>query len=396
MRMSFMAACIAAFLLPQGCARELEKNISAYGLAGDLHEVRIEFYSDVMRASSENCGSAGEVPDTRSAVGEKIADDRGIYDVNVAIYDSRGMLMTSGYIAGKPVMTAEIPYGGKYTVFAVANAGKVEMPSDIGLMEQWIYSMPDVSGMSASGGLPMCGTAALDVSGNDIPVRMSLALRRLAAEIVLSFRCKAGLEVDLDSVSLWNVPVEAMPFSETRLPVTRGRGDFATGNDIGNLMGGESIRLYMLEDLSAGLESPYINVKGRVMNSSGLVSADVDYRLCIDWEIMGNSRYEIPFVATSDGIYEDSERVEVKDGILQISPVKVSLHPGDSVRLHVPASRFTDISYTSDDPLVVSVDHTGKITALSPGTARVRASCHVPDAAGLCEVEVCSYDAFTD
>lgn len=395
MRLLLRAAFLAAFLLAQGCVREMEEPAAAGGATGGMHEVRIVLSADAMAASADS-GSGRAEPDTRSAVGDNIADDSGIYDVNVAIYDDRGMLMFAEYMTGQTALAADVPYGEEYTVFALANVGEVEMPSDMGQMEQWRYGMSSVSGLSASGGLPMCGKTVFSMRDGDVPVSLHIALRRLAAEIVLSFRCKDGLEVDLDSVSLGNVPLEALPFSESAPPVARGGGDYATGYDIGNLMDGSSIRLYMLEDLYAGQESPYVSVKGKVVNSSGLVSADVDYRLCLDWEIRRNSRYVVPFAATADGIYEDSDRVEVRDGVLQISPVKVSLHVGDSVRLDVPASRFAGISYSSDDPSVAAVDPSGKITGCSPGTTVIRASCPVPDAAGSCEVEVYSLDTFTD
>lgn len=398
MRLLLHVALWAAFLLAQGCVKEMDEPVCTGGAAGGKQEVRIAFSADGMAASADfRAGTAG--PDTRSAVGDNIADDGGIYDVNVAIYDGSGMLVFAEYMAGQTDLTADVPYGeeyGEYTVFALANVGELDIPSDIGLMEQWRYDMSSVSGLSASGGLPMCGKAVFGTGDVDVPVSLDIVLRRLAAEIVLSFRCKEGLEVALDSVSLGNVPLGNNPFSESRLPVTRGGGDYSTGDDIGNLMDGSSIRLYMLEDLSAGQDFPYVNVKGKVVNSSGLVSADVDYRLYLDWEIRRNSRYVIPFAATPEGIYEDSDRVEVGDGILQISPVKVSIHTGDSLRLDVPASRFTGISYYSDDPSVATVDPSGKVIGRSPGTALIHASCRVPEAAGVCEVEVYSFNTFTD
>lgn len=395
MRRLYHAAFCAAFLLTQGCAREMEEPVCAGGAAGGLQEVRIAFSADGMAASAD-FGTGGAGPDTRSAVGDNIADDSGIYDVNVAIYESSGMLVFAEYMAGQTDLAAAVPYGGEYTVFALANVGEVEIPSDMELMEQWRYGVSSVSGLSASGGLPMCGKAVFSMRDGDVPVCLDIVMRRLAAEIVLSFRCKEGLEVALDSVSLGNVPLENNPFSESVLTVARGDGDYATGYDIGNLMDGSCIRLYMLEDLSAGHDFPYVNVKGKVVNSSGLVSADVGYRLYLDWEIRRNSRYVIPFAATSGGIYEDSDRVEVSDGILQISPVKVSLHAGDSVRLDVPASRFAGISYSSDDPAVAAVDPSGKVIGRSPGTTVIHASCHVPEAEGICEVEVYSFNTFTD
>lgn len=396
MRRSFWAAILAASLLTQGCVREIGETVPADISAGGLHEVSIEFSAGRMSFSADEYGTGEACPGTRSAVGDKISDDSGIYDVNVAIYDDKGMLVLAEYMSGQTALTADLAYGSEYTVFALANTGEVDLPSDMAQMEQWRYCVKYDSGLSDSGGLPMCGKTVLDTRGEDVPAALCLVMRRLAAEIVLSFRCKEELVVDLDSVLLGNVPVEIMPFSDSGSPVSRSKGDYATGDDIGSLMDGSTISLYMLEDLCAGAESPYVKVKGQVVNSSGLVSADVDYRLYLDWEIIRNSRYVIPFAATSDGIYEDSDRVEVTDGILQISPLKVSLHVGDSVRLDVPASRLAGISYSSDDPSVASVDSTGKVIGRSPGTVVIRAACDVPEAEGSCEVEVYSFDTFTD
>ena len=158
----------------------------------------------------------------------------------------------------------------------------------------------------SAGALPMCGRVSLAPSAPQ--EKILVTMKRMVSEIVLNFTPDTGLEVELVSVECVNVPMDMTPCREGSVPELRGDGDYATGDDMQCLMSGENVRLYMLEDASSDNDTPvsagvpgsgelpghlaYVDLKGHVRNSAGLVSADVDYRLVSCDRIMANAGFQ--------------------------------------------------------------------------------------------------------
>lgn len=66
-------------------------------------------------------------------------------------------------------------------------------------------------------------------------------------------------------------------------------------------------------------------------------------------------------------------------GVMTLNKENVTLHPGDTLPVSatiVPADSLAEITWTSSDDDVATVDSNGTITAVSEGTARITASCN--------------------
>lgn len=66
-------------------------------------------------------------------------------------------------------------------------------------------------------------------------------------------------------------------------------------------------------------------------------------------------------------------------GVMTLNKANVTLHPGDTLPVSVtivPADSLAEITWTSSDEDIASVDSNGTITAISEGTARITASCN--------------------
>lgn len=391
----------AALIFLGGCTVEVVPGPCEPDSPAGMKTVKVSLVTDASQ------GMSGY---TRSLVGDALSDDGRIADANIFVYDDSGRLVHSGYIAGQAEADVEIPDGGKYQIYALANAGKVTAPAGSGELADFRLRISDAGDLVSSGSLPMGGHAFLDMSSGQHGV--SILLKRAVSEIVLSFSHAEDLRLALSSVVMENSPLDMAPFLGQSVPERRGNGDFSTGNDISDLMNDGSLCLYMFEDMSSPNEKPApdgglqsgdlpedctaIRIKGRITNSSGLVTADVDYCLALDWKLRRNHRYEIPFVATASGIHEDSWRVDISDGELQISDHRLELPVSASVLLKVPAMEYSEVIFTSADPAVAAVDGNGNVCAVSPGETAVYAYCPAVNAYGMCEVEVYAPDEFTE
>ena len=389
-------AAFCAVLLCAGCVQEL-RNPDSEAVSG-TSRVDIVLYAG---------GGAAQV---KSAVGDGIVSDVPASDINIMVYDSNGRLFRSLYSKTASDLSVEVFAGDAYEIFAFANAGRFTAPVEMSGLQDLRYEISSIAGLSASGALPMCGRVSIAPSAPQ--EKILVTMKRMVSEIVLNFTPDPGLEVELVSVECVNVPMDMTPCREGSVPELRGDGDYATGDDMQCLMSGENVRLYMLEDASSDNDTPvpagvpgsgelpghlaYVDLKGHVRNSAGLVSADVDYRLVLDWKIIRNCRYTVNFTATEDGIHEDSYRVEVTDAELEMSRNRIALPVGGTDRIEVPVMEYTDVVFTSDSPDVVTVDASGNVSGLAEGTASVTVECPSLGTSAYCIVEVYNYERFTD
>ena len=84
MKTGALTAVILAAFLTAGCSQELSLLPDGAG----MRTVKILLMPE--------CGTYG-TPGQKSAVGDALMSDDAICDVNMAIYDSRGMLVSSSY-----------------------------------------------------------------------------------------------------------------------------------------------------------------------------------------------------------------------------------------------------------------------------------------------------------
>lgn len=126
-------------------------------------------------------------------------------------------IFTSG---GKNKM--RLPPGQSYTFFALANLGDDALPTDRnGKLhpEQFVYLIPDRIGTLSLQGIPMAAEASADIPARGGELRVSIALQRLLAKVVVKID-KAGITsgadepvVDSGTLCIRQANRRLMPFS---------------------------------------------------------------------------------------------------------------------------------------------------------------------------------------
>lgn len=145
MKGKVLLTCLSvSFLMASGCCRELRE---VPGQDSSLRQL------DISAAVQ-----GGAMPVLRGAVADNIKDDAGIMDMNVILFDSRGKLFSSCYVQGGSEASVGIFEADTYSLFIIANAGRVEAPEDIADMESYRYAIDDIQALSATGSLPMYGS----------------------------------------------------------------------------------------------------------------------------------------------------------------------------------------------------------------------------------------------
>ena len=166
-----LLTCLSvSFLMASGCCRELRE---VQGQDSSLRQLDI---AAVVQG--------GAMPVLRGAVADNIKDDAGIMDMNVILFDSRGKLFSSCYVQGGSEASVGIFEADTYSLFIIANAGRVEAPEDIADMESYRYAIDDIQALSATGSLPMYGSAEVLPGSSG---RISVPMKRMTAMISLCF-----------------------------------------------------------------------------------------------------------------------------------------------------------------------------------------------------------------
>ena len=333
-------------------------------------------------------------------------DENGIGNVAIFAYDLtdgryRTSCHTDNYDGSEP-FTLELKDDTPYKIYTIANMGTISAPPDMEDMERYIHTINSWTEMTDMAGfLPMAGATVIDTGLADT---FRIFVKRLVAEININYDSPDGLKVFTDSIKICNSPLEVSPFSDNR-PSVSGDGDRASQEDIGIFAEGKGIRMFMLENMNYGsatsgeltVQDPdtpapdnvsWIELKGNITNSAGIISGKIGYRILLDFDIKRNKKYTINFTVTPEGVYEDSWRVEVSDAILDMGN-EVIMSQDSSIPYAITAEEYTDITYSTDDIGIVRY-HNGRLYSGNPGFATLTARSEQPDAYGSVKITVLS------
>ena len=334
-------------------------------------------------------------------------DENGIGNVAVYAYDlGSGMYHTSCYIenyTGTEPCKLELRRNSQYKIFAIVNMGKPDTaPADMTDMENYVHKIGTwKETVDRYGFLPMSGNTTIDTEAGK---SFTVFVKRLVAEINMNYTASEGLGIRPDSVKIINAPLEISPFADNR-PVSYGEGDRGTESDIEIFADGGSIRMFMLENMNYGTGAPvaptvqdagipgpdnlsYIEFYGRIINSTGIISGNIKYRILLDFDIERNKKYNINFSVTPEGIYEDSWRVTVSDAVFEMGS-DIYMVENSEMTYGIPAQEYTGVTYASGDESIVRYAG-GKLYSGKPGKTTLTATSENPDAYGMINVTVLS------
>lgn len=333
-------------------------------------------------------------------------DESGIGEIFLAAYSQEdGKYCGSVYIDNPQgdLVEMELEKDKVYTVYTLVNMGETIPPPTEEEMKGFVYSLPyDDRVTDDMGYLPMCGTASFD-SGAPLDSPVSIFVRRLVSEITVSYQTEGDLRLLPQTVRLANVPLQAGPFTDVNAGTEMSpEGDYATESDMAKFIDGGQIRMFMLEnmncdgeagDIDAGMTEPspgtsWLEMSGRIENSLGIITADIRYRIPLDFRIERNKRYNISFKITDKGVFEDSWRVTVTEATLDMGTDILYARVNGAAKVMPPAGKYTDLTYSVGNKSIATIDRTGLIRAKAEGKTTVYAHSKILNASGSVPLEV--------
>lgn len=324
-----------------------------------------------------------------------------VKELMIMVYHE-GILVTERYFTAFSSMEIALTRGEEYSLYAVANVGKVHPPVNEELMSDLSFEIPFP--MSA---VPMSWSESLVISEEDdvVPV----VLERLTAKIQLRVDCQVpGLEVK--AVSLEQAPACVRPFYPGGNRISQEEtltGDHATDEDVDMLNAGGCVSFHMLENMQGilleGNDDSMNRIPENLSDASGACSylkvecsfrtgsdkeGDVVYKMYLgkdnaaDFNVERNTIINVVLTLTPQGLeIKDSWKID-SDYIQHALSVvldedEIDIVTGCSADLN--AMVYPDdacdkgVEWISSDTSVATVDRNGKVSASGEGCCVVRA-----------------------
>ena len=252
-----------------------------------------------------------------------------IRDINVYAYHD-GYLYNAGYFTGTDI-SLELNGGTDYTIYALANVGKVDAP----IKKDELKNIR--CDLVYPGYMPMCLSEGQAVNlPCDGSVR--LVLTRLMSKISLCIKNKLdNCSFDLNSVQLMQTPVDIAPFVGSNAMVSGTDGQAASPEQLEALRNGEYVDLYMFENcqgiLLASNTDPskktpdvlgeeakrcsYLDIKGKWTTDGAQADSEVRFYLgrdnCKDFNVFRNTNIRITLSLTDAGMVSSSWKAELSN-----------------------------------------------------------------------------------
>lgn len=274
---------------------------------------------------------------SRSATFDSATDN--IEDINYYIWD-RGRCITHNYIENMAEdVRHDILTNGKYTIYAIANAGKDIIPSS----DRWEHdetSMREIvikRNELKSTSFPMSGICGpLSISSNRTA---TVSLSRLVSKVGFRFSpdiVLSGQDIKVTGLRLCNAADKVFPFlaasSSDSIIET---DDYASESDLLTINSGGTAYFYTLENCRGTLlpenNDPWMKIPDTVgeeaelctyievrcsMPGNGVIGGDITYRFypgddnTSNFDLKRNTTYTICLCATGDGLERMSWKID--------------------------------------------------------------------------------------
>ena len=338
-----------------------------------------------------------------------------INNLNIFISNDTGDIIYSEYSNSGVLNPINCIVSSKqyYNIYAIANANKRIVANSVADLENMQYTIEKLSDLVDNDkSIVMTATIShLQLQNNQT---INLKLRRCICKIGYKFdysRLDDNITIDIKKVKLCNVPNKIHYFRDSKAESTNdiiSIGDSREGRELGNLE--QTHFLYSLENKQGSNLLPdndhqihksfsesnplsdlctYLEVDAYYKLEN--ISGDIIYRFYLGKDILSNFNLDrntqynniISFVGKG-GIDEVSWRVVVDDLTYQIT--KLTLFPPTmyfySTKTTRPITAVVvpeyasnkNLTWTSSNPSVASVNNIGMVTSNSQGTTIIRAS----------------------
>lgn len=344
-------------------------------------------------------------------ISTKAVNETLIENVNLYIVNELGDLVTYGYYTNTSSIEAVIYNKMKYTVYAIANAGK-QMKAKTGAeIENLIYSINANSELSsASGAVLMSGKSPLQVlsDGQTLTIDMVRCLSKIVMKADYS-QLSSDVNIQIKSIQLKNSPKRIYPFKNSKVSLPSEAFDGTIINNPTSSQMSSGISLYQFENMQGTLmpnngdqkakvwpeSSEYFKICSYVQMEASYSSprkrGNITYRFYLgkdmtsNFDVIRNTQHNLTVYFKGDGaVDENTWRVDNSDIVDLVT--SISLLPssikftslGDTKQvtatiLPVSAANKT-LNWTSSNAAVAKVSSSGVVTAVGDGTCTITAT----------------------
>ncbi len=359
--------------------------------------------------------------DTKSVVNETLVEN-----VNIYIVDELGDLVAYGYYTGEVYIDVGILKKMKYTVYAIANAGKEIHATTAGAIEELVYEIDDISRISTpTGAVLMSGKSSPQLleDGQKIFIDLTRCVSKI--ELKADFTLlNEDVEIDIESVQLKNVPKSVNIFTNSKIvnksmamngelisnptkqELSRGLQFYQFENRQGVLLPGNLNQWAKVFPESSSYYSTcsYLELKG--VYSSPRKSGNILYRFYLgtdmvsNFDVIRNTQHKVTVNFKGDGAVDENtwrvDNSEIRDLVTSITlnPAKYEFRTlGAAIRVNatiLPLTAYNKVlAWSSSDESVAKVDDDGKVISVGDGSCIIRAeSTDGTNIIATCEIAV--------
>ena len=346
-------------------------------------------------------------PVTKSEIEGMLSSDK-LQNLNIFLYDANGMLFDKRYYDDiqNTIVEFELYNNAEYSLYAIGNVGIFPVSYKEEQLESYIYRIKAASDIVQTGSIPMAAHTKLKTGDT---TSFSINMERIASVIDLRLNCPDGLDIKISEIAVKSMPDAMALFDDTPHKRNILPGDKLDIEECKKLQNGETISLYSLEYLESPNEilsnsvieniedipenCPYIHIKGHITNSVGLTTADIDYRIALNYKIRRNKRYLLTIDLTSKGVFEDSYKINVTNAAFDFAITRLRVPVGQKKLLYCPISKYAPLEYSTFAHWIARVDTKGYVEGMAEGITVITARCPSLGIEQVCEVEVTPADS---
>ena len=348
---------------------------------------------------------------TLQGLGTKAVNETLVENVNLYIVNERGDLVTYGYYTSSSSIEAVIYNKMKYTVYAIANAGKQLKAKTGAEIENMIYSISSSSNLSSSNGAVLMSgksTQQTLINGQTLVIDLTRCVSKIIVKADYS-QLNSDVTISVKSIQLKNIPKQINVFKDSKVTSASDafNGDVISNPTAAQLSSG--ISLYQFENRQGTLMPNNGNQSNKVWDDNNSYSkicsylemqaeyssprkrGTVLYRFYLgkdmtsNFDVIRNTQYNITVNFKGDGaIEENSWRVDNSDIVdlvtsITLSPSSIhftSLGSTKQVTASVlPASAANkNLSWKSSNTAVAKVSSSGVVTSVGDGACTITAT----------------------
>ena len=347
-------------------------------------------------------------------ISTKAINEALVENVNLYIVNELGDLVSHGYYTTTSNKVDAVIYKNmRYTVYAVANAGRSLPAKSATEVENLTYTISSASELAASNGaVLMSGNSGLQLLSDN--QNLPISLQRCVSKIIVRTdfsELNSDVNLTINSISLKNTPNTVSIFKDNKISTAVGAMDGQSITSPSSAQLASGVVLYQYENKQGNLLPDNSDQKAKTFANGSIYASTCSYveidatyssprkrgnitycfyigtDMVSNFDAIRNTQHNITVTFKGEGaVDETSWRVdnsEIVDLVTSVtlSPTYIKFTTlGETAQLTASVLPLTaankTLNWRSSNSAVATVDANGKVTAVAAGTTRIKVSGH--------------------